>query len=158
MDFSWTDDQLRLREETVEFARDQIDQPLIDSDKASSFDGDSWRLIADRGILGANVPESYGGMGLDTLTTVLMLEGLGYGCRDNGLTYAVNGQIWSVQDPLLEFGSEEQKRDWLPQLVSGEVVGAFGSYASLFSPVISAWGRRRCQSDPPPAHVLHSHL
>ena len=54
------------------------------------------------------------------------MEGLGYGCRDNGLLFAINAQMWSVQAPLVRFGSEVHKKKYLPKLVSGEWIGAHG--------------------------------
>ena len=60
------------------------------------------------------------------MTTMLVMEGLGYSCRDNGLIFAMNAQMWSVQHPILVFGSEEQKRKYLPGLCSGELIGAHG--------------------------------
>ena len=66
----------------------------------------------------------YGGRGRDILTAVCLLEALGYGCRDNGLTLAINAQIWTIQEPLLTFGSEEQKRRYLPRLCAGELLAA----------------------------------
>jgi alkylation response protein AidB-like acyl-CoA dehydrogenase len=54
------------------------------------------------------------------------MEGLGYGCRDNGLIFAMNAQMWSVQHPILSFGTEEQKQKYLPGLCSGELIGAHG--------------------------------
>lgn len=125
MDFSLTDEQIRWRDEVIAFAKREFREPLVDADHASTLDGDGWQKIAEAGILGAAFPERYGGRGLDDVTAVVMLEALGYGCRDNGLTYAVNSQIWSVQLPLLEFGTDEQKDTWLPQLIGGQVVGAF---------------------------------
>jgi hypothetical protein len=54
------------------------------------------------------------------------MEGLGYGCHDNGLIFAINAQMWSVMMPILSFGSEELKRRYLPALCSGEMIGAHG--------------------------------
>ncbi len=125
MDFSLTEEQLRLRDDVIAFAKREFRDPLVDADRSSVLDGDGWQKIARAGILGAAFPERYGGGGLDDITAVVMLEALGYGCRDNGLTYAVNSQIWSVQLPLVEFGSDEQKDTWLPKLIRGEVIGAF---------------------------------
>jgi alkylation response protein AidB-like acyl-CoA dehydrogenase len=51
------------------------------------------------------------------------MEGLGYGCRDNGLIFSINAHIWSAEIPLLRFGTEEQKERYLPRLVSGEWIG-----------------------------------
>ena len=125
MDFSLTEEQLRLREEVIAFAKREFRDPLVGADHSSTLNGEGWQKIAEAGILGAAYPEQYGGAGMDDVTAVVMLEALGYGCRDNGLTYAVNSQIWSVQLPLLKFGTDEQKDAWLPQLIRGEVVGAF---------------------------------
>jgi hypothetical protein len=54
------------------------------------------------------------------------MEGLGYGCGDNGLIFALNAQLWSVELPILTFGTEEQKQRYLPGLCSGELIGAHG--------------------------------
>ena len=70
------------------------------------------------------MPEEYGGRGHDTITAVAMLEALGEGCPDNGLTLAVSGQMWAVQDPIVHYGTEEQKRAYLPGLTGGEMLGA----------------------------------
>src|SRR5690606_23781056 len=50
-------------------------------------------------------------------------EGLGYGCRDNGLVFSINAHIWTCAVPILTFGSEEQKRKYLPGLCDGTYVG-----------------------------------
>ena len=62
-------------------------------------------------------------MGADPLTTVGVLESLGYGCRDNGLIFSINAHMWTVGVPLRDFGTEEQKRRYLPRLCSGELIG-----------------------------------
>jgi alkylation response protein AidB-like acyl-CoA dehydrogenase len=54
------------------------------------------------------------------------MEGLGYGCKDSGLIFALNGQMWTVQMPILRFGSDAQKNKYLPKLCSGEWIGAHG--------------------------------
>jgi alkylation response protein AidB-like acyl-CoA dehydrogenase len=84
-----------------------------------------WQRCADFGIQALPVPVPYGGMGLDTRSAVRVLEGLGAGCVDNGLLMALGAQLWSVAVPLLAFGSEAQKRLWLPPLARGAAVGAF---------------------------------
>ena len=60
------------------------------------------------------------------MTTVLALEALGYGCKDNGLLFGLAAQMWSVQMPLLRFGSDAAKAKYLPRLCSGEWIGAHG--------------------------------
>lgn len=124
MDFALTDEQRQLYERISSFARANLNDSLIENDRSGVFDGDKWQLIGKEGIFGACFPEQYGGWDKEVTTAVAMLEALGYGCRDNGLTLSVNGQIWSVQEPILRFGSDEQKERWLPGLMSGEMVGA----------------------------------
>ena len=124
MDFSWTAEQLALRADIVESAQAELNGGLVEGDISAEFDRSKWNRVAELGILGSIIPEEFGGRGWDVMTTVLALEGLGYGCRDNGLTLAVNGQIWTVQQPILRFGTEEQKSRFLPGLCSGELLGA----------------------------------
>jgi hypothetical protein len=81
---------------------------------------------AQIGIQGLAIPEEYGGAGADLLTAALVMEGLGYGCRDGGLTFGLNSQMWSVQPTILDFGSEGQKQEYLPGLCCGELIGAYG--------------------------------
>ena len=61
----------------------------------------------------------YGGSAADALTTIVALEALGYGCNDNGLLFSLNAQMWAVQRPLDRFGTEDQKRKYLPRLCDG---------------------------------------
>ena len=124
MDFSMTDEQLRLRKDVAERARGELAASLVDDDREGRFDRGSWKTIADMGIFAAIVPAEYGGSGHNVMTAVLMLEGLGYGCPDNGLTLAVNSQIWTVEEPLIRFGTEEQKQRYLPALCAGDLIAA----------------------------------
>ena len=123
MDFSWTDEQLAYRKAAVDLGR-QLNEGLIERDRAGELSGDGWRACARFGLQGLPMPEAYGGAAADILTTMLTMEGLGYGCRDNGLIFAINAQMWSVQMPILDFGTPEQKARLLPPLVRGEWIGA----------------------------------
>ena len=126
MDLSWSKEQLAIKKEVIEFARTELNENVVERDKNSEFSIEDWLKCARFGIQGLCIPEEYGGQGQDLLTTILVLEGLGYGCEDNGLTVALNGQMWSVQEPLLFFGSKIQKEKYLPGLCSGELLGAHG--------------------------------
>lgn len=123
MDFSWTDEQLAYRKAAVDLGR-QLNEGLIERDRAGELSRDGWRACARFGLQGLPMPEAYGGAAVDILTTMLTMEGLGYGCRDNGLIFAINAQMWSVQMPILDFGTPEQKARLLPPLVRGEWIGA----------------------------------
>ena len=126
MDFSWTEEQLALKRGVIEFAQRELNADLIESERAGIFSREKWLKCARFGIQGLPILEEYGGTGADILTTMLVMEGLGYGCRDNGLIFGLNAQLWSVQLPLATFGSEAQKKTYLPRLCSGELVGAHG--------------------------------
>ena len=126
MDFSWTEEQLDFKKAVIEFARKELNNGLIDRDRQGELSLDNWHKCAQFGILGLAIPEEYGGSGADILTTMLVMEGLGYGCQDNGLIFAMNAQMWSVQHPILVFGSEAQKQKYLPGFCSGKLIGAHG--------------------------------
>ncbi len=126
MDFSWTSEQLEFKDAVVKFAQRELNDGLIERDRLGELSRLNWQKCADLGILGLSIPEEYGGSGADIMTTMLVMEGLGYGCQDNGLIFAINAQMWSVQHPILVFGTEEQKNKYLPGLCCGELIGAHG--------------------------------
>jgi len=117
-----------LKQEVADWASDHLDAAdLVQRDAASSFDRTQWDRVAATGLLGSAVSRDYGGTGDDLVTTTLKLEGLGYGCRDNGLATAVAAQMLIVQHVLSSFGTEAQRRSLLPRMVSGELIGAFAA-------------------------------
>jgi alkylation response protein AidB-like acyl-CoA dehydrogenase len=123
LDFHWSDDQLRLREEIAAFAEERLNDDVQERDSQSTFSLDAWRLCAGLGIQGLPVPEEFGGAGADVLTTMLAMEALGYGCSDNGLIFSLNAQMWSCEMPLVRFGSDDQKTRYLPSLCDGTLIG-----------------------------------
>ena len=125
MDFSWTKEQLALKSKIVEFAQQELNVDVADHDRSGSFSYDKWRKCAAFGIQGLNLSVDYGGSGYDLMTTVLAMEGFGYGCRDNGLAFALNAQMWSIQPTLAQFGTEKQKQTYLPTLSRGEKIGCY---------------------------------
>jgi alkylation response protein AidB-like acyl-CoA dehydrogenase len=126
MDFQWTDTQLQLRNEVIEFARRELADDVIARDRESQFSRELWDKCARFGILGLCFPQEYGGQGKDLLTTILVMEALGYGCGDSGLTSALEGQMWSIQVAVLAFGNEAQKQKFLGGLCRGTLMGAIG--------------------------------
>jgi alkylation response protein AidB-like acyl-CoA dehydrogenase len=123
VDFSWSDDEVTLQKSIIKFARAELSDDLIARDREEEFFWQGWKKCAEFGIQGLPVAEEFGGGGADILTTVCALEALGYGCRDNGLIFSINAHMWSSEIPFQSFGTEEQKRKYLPKLVSGEFVG-----------------------------------
>ena len=124
MDFEITADQRELKAAVRAFAREELNHDLERRDHEGCFPRDCWQKCAEFGLLGLPVPTEYGGQSQDLVTTTIAMEALGWGCRDNGLVFSLNAQMWAVQMPLVHYGSEEQKRTWLPRLVSGKAIGA----------------------------------
>jgi alkylation response protein AidB-like acyl-CoA dehydrogenase len=124
MNFEFSTEQIELKRNAVRFAREALADDIIARDRAGVFSRELWKRCADYGILGFSFPEQYGGNGADIVSTMLLMEGLGYACRDSGLLFAINGQMWSVQMPILNFGTDEQKNRYLPKLCRGEWIGA----------------------------------
>jgi|HubBroStandDraft_1064217.scaffolds.fasta_scaffold209902_2 alkylation response protein AidB-like acyl-CoA dehydrogenase len=118
MDFSWSSEQLEAREAALHFARSEL------GGCCEEFSHEQWRACARFGVLGLAFPTAYGGAARDIFATVLSMEGLGRGCRNSGLLFALNAQMWSVQQPLLTFGTPTQKEKYLRRLIAGEIIGA----------------------------------
>jgi alkylation response protein AidB-like acyl-CoA dehydrogenase len=123
MDFSLSAEQRELKAAAIAFARRELDQDLAKREDASEFPRQAWRACAQFGIQGLPIPAELGGGGADILTTVLVMEALGYGCHDNGLIFSLNAQMWSLELPLVKFGTPAQQRAYLPGLVSGDLIG-----------------------------------
>lgn len=125
MDFAWTPEQLALKKSAIAFAETLLKDDEAVREGVGTFPRDAWRRCAEYGIQGMAVPSSIpSGRGTDFLDAMLVMEGLGYGCRDNGLAFALNAQMWTVQLPIVHHGSEEQKRKYLPGMCDGSLIGA----------------------------------
>lgn len=126
MDFSWTEEQLALKQKAIEFAERELNDDLVLRNRDGVWSQTAWERCAEYGLLGLTVPEQYGGNATDIMTSILILEGIGYGCKESGLPFAINSQLWSVVRVLVQFGTEEQKHKYLPDIVAGKKHGAFG--------------------------------
>jgi len=122
VDFSFDQEQLSYKKSVLEFARNELVSDVVPLDHNSEFDRDGFAKCAKFGIQGLPIPEQYGGSAADPLTVVVAMEALGYGCKDNGLLFSINAQMWSFELPILEFGTEEQKNEYLPPLCKGAKV------------------------------------
>ena len=124
MDFSWTTDQLDFRNKVIQFAKQELNNDLVSRDRDGVFLRENWKKCAEFGIQGLSMPKEFGGKNADIMTALLVMEALGKGCRDNGLTFGLNAQMWTVQLPLLNFGTEKQKKKYLPSFCNGTLLGA----------------------------------
>jgi alkylation response protein AidB-like acyl-CoA dehydrogenase len=84
----------------------------------------SWRSYVASGVLGMTMPPSLGGQGLPIMSLIAAFEGLAYGGGDAGILFALSAQLWSVQYPILKFGTDQQKRALLAPMIRGELRGA----------------------------------
>ena len=123
MDFSLTAEQRELRENVLDFARKELNTNVSENDANAMFDRDSWNKCAAFGIHGLLIPVEFGGLDYDPLTAIVALEALGYGCADSGLLFSINAHMWTCSAPILAFGTDQQKKDLLPGLCSGELIG-----------------------------------
>ena len=139
MEFSWSPEQQRLYDEVVAFAQHELELGDVAArDLNCEFSRPAWNQCAAFGLHGLAVPSEYGGAGHDLLTMVRAMEGLGYGCRDNGLTFAINAEYVSVTATLLKVANEAQKQKYVRGICSGALIGAYamtepGSGSDAFS-------------------------
>ena len=123
MEFGWTKEQRDLRKGAISFAKQENPENIEELDRESTFLHERWRTYAEFGAQGITAPESLGGQELDFLSCVAVMEGLGYGAKDSGLLFSINAHIWSFVEPLVTFGSEEQKTKYFPGACDGSTIG-----------------------------------
>ena len=119
-----TDRQRELQDGAIAFARSGLGAGMIDRDRAEEFDFNGWKRCAEFGVLAMPVPERYGGLGLGLSELLAVMEGLGYGMRDQGLLFSLNAHLWTNTLPILAYGTEDQRLRYLPRLCNGELIGA----------------------------------
>ena len=124
MDLALTDEQRLIQETARSFTDAEIVERARENDRNEHFDLALIAKMADQGYLGAIVPQEYGGAGLDYLTYGLIVEEIGRG--DSAMRTVVSVQTSLVCSALVRWGTEEQKRRYLPKLCSGEWLGCFG--------------------------------
>ena len=123
MDFELTEEQQLIRQMAGDFA-DQVVAPTADArDREHRFPLDEFKQAAELGFAGMLVPEEYGGSDLGVLSTILVIEEISRACASTGVTLSVHNSL--VSSPIVKFGTEEQKKTWLPRLASGEYLGAY---------------------------------
>jgi alkylation response protein AidB-like acyl-CoA dehydrogenase len=124
MDFELTDEQKLIAESAREFADKEIIPRVRDNDRAGRFDRELASKLGEVGYLGAPVAEEYGGRGLDHIGYALIVEQVGR--ADSSARTVVSVQTSLVCGSIEKWGTEEQKKEWLPRLCSGEALGCFG--------------------------------
>jgi alkylation response protein AidB-like acyl-CoA dehydrogenase len=116
--------QQMLQNDAIRFASDSLDSNMIARDREGDFSSEAWQRCADFGLLRMPMPKDYGGMDLHISDVIAVMEGLGYGTRDQGLLFSLNAHLWAVSIPILLYGTEEQKHKYLKPLSDGMLIGA----------------------------------
>jgi butyryl-CoA dehydrogenase len=124
VDLDLSDEQRLIRETARDFVDNEVVPRARENDRAARFDRELAQRLGDMGYLGAPVAEEYGGRGLDYVSYGLIVEEVGRG--DSSARTVVSVQTSLVCGSIERWGSEEQKRHWLPRLCSGEALGCFG--------------------------------
>ncbi len=124
MNFNWNDEQKEMYTQASRFAQQKLNHNIIEDDHLEQFSSEKWHALGQMGLLGLHIPEKYGGLELDALSCAYTLEGFGYGCKENGIFLSMGAHLWAVETPILLYGTEDQKEQFLPRLCSGEWVGA----------------------------------
>jgi butyryl-CoA dehydrogenase len=118
-----TPEQREIQALAREFAAAEIEPHAAEWDREHRFPKELFGKLAELGLMGACVPEEYGGAGADFLSYILMLEEISRADAGVGVTVAVHTS--AVTLPILTFGTDEQKSRFVPPLARGEVIGAF---------------------------------
>ncbi len=123
MDFNLTEEQTFVRDVARKFANEKLFPRAGEFDHDAKLDRNLIKEMAGLGLMGVKVPEEYGGAGLDNLAYAISIEELARGCASHALVAAVHGSLFAM--PILEAGTEEQKRKYLPPVCSGEKMAAY---------------------------------
>jgi alkylation response protein AidB-like acyl-CoA dehydrogenase len=123
MDFELTPDQRDVRAVACDFAAAEIEPHAAQWDREHHFPKEVFGKLAELGLMGACVPEEYGGAGADFLSYILVLEELSRADAGVGVTVGVHTS--AVTLPILNFGTDEQRARFVPPLARGELIGAF---------------------------------
>jgi len=121
VDYLLTDEQRMLKDMVEGFARDQVKPRARDNDATGEFPADLIRQLAELGLMGVAYPEEYGGAGMDTVSYMIAVEAISRYCAATGVIVSAHTSL--AVDPIYTFGTEEQKKRYLPALCHGERLG-----------------------------------
>src|SRR5512135_2508595 len=119
--FSLSEEHKMIRDAARDFAQKEIVPIAAEFDESGEFPYDTIKKMGGLGLMGIEVPEEYGGAGMDTLAYVLALEEICKVDASHGTIMSVNNSLYG--GGILNFGSEEQKQKYLAPVASGEAIG-----------------------------------
>ncbi len=118
-----TEEHLQIREMVREFAVREVAPLAAELDEHKRFPSETIPKLAELGLLGVPFSQDLGGTGMDNVAYMIVVEELSRVCGTTGITVAAHTSLGTT--PIYAFGTEEQKRRWVPKLASGEMLGAF---------------------------------
>lgn len=124
MVFDLTEEQRMIEEMARSFAQKEVLPKAAELDETGRFPEELVRQMAGLGLMGVAVPEEYGGAGMDNICYAIAMEEISRACASTSVILSVNNSL--ACDPILSFGSEEQKRNYLVPLATGKHLGCFG--------------------------------
>ena len=124
MNFDLTEEQQLLRDTVREFAQSRVAPVAAELDREARFPYELVAEMAELGLMGIPIPEEYGGAGAGTVSYAIAVEELTRIDSSVAITMAAHTSLGTM--PIYQFGSEEQKLEWLPRLASGQALAAFG--------------------------------
>jgi len=119
-----TDEQQQLREMCRDFAANELAPNARRWDAEHVYPADAVRKLGELGLLGIAVPTEWGGAGMDNVAYAIAMEEISRGCASTGVTMSVNNSLYC--DPVLKFGTDAQKKEFLEPFARGEKLGCFG--------------------------------
>lgn len=127
MNFSQSNEQKLLISELSEFCNGHLNPMIAKTDRNNpEHFRDLWKACGKQGILSMFLPEAFGGIEIDAVTSALLTEELGYACKDPGLIFSLSAHMYACITPFLKFATDHQKAQWLPALGSGDLICAHG--------------------------------
>lgn len=121
--YGLTDEQLQLQQMVREFVAREVAPIAAEVDEQERYPIETFRKLGELGLMGIPFSAEYGGAGSDTMSYVIAVEEIARACGSTGLSYAAHTSLGTA--PLYYFGSEEQKRRWMPFNTSGQYLGAW---------------------------------
>jgi len=123
MDFALTEDHLAVQEVARTFAEKKLKPRAEEFDDEAKIDRELLKEMGELGLMGITMPEEYGGGGMDAVSYMITMEELSKGCPSHAAVVGLHNSLYGY--PLVEFGTEEQKRKYLPGTCTAELLGAF---------------------------------
>jgi len=123
MDYLLTEEQKMVRDMARKFADNELKPIAAQLDRDHTYPRDALKALGEMGIMGVAIPEQYGGAGMDYVSYALVVSEISRGCAGTGTTVAVNNSLYCY--PVYKFGTEEQRKQYLAPVASGQSVGCY---------------------------------